>query len=161
MKSVYLDNAIKSFTRSLFVPLGIFRDWMLIYFLMPLKAVFQSMPWTGVILFVGAIGWKLGKMRLALTVMLFVFFIASSGYWVRAMITVYMVFASLIICALIGIPLGIFPHKGGQRHSGWIMPAYGESKSRGQYIDGLGFYWAPNDYWDYGHLRKKAEQSSF
>ena len=46
---------------------------------MPLKAVFQSMPWTGVILFVGAIGWKLGKMRLALTVMLFVFFIASSG----------------------------------------------------------------------------------
>ena len=28
------------------------------------------------------------------------------------------------------------------------MPAYGESKSRGQYIDGLGFYWAPNDYWD-------------
>ena len=30
--SVYLDNAIKSFTRSLFVPLGIFRDWMLIYF---------------------------------------------------------------------------------------------------------------------------------
>ena len=88
--SVYLDNAIKSFTRSLFVPLGIFRDWMLIYFLMPLKAVFQSMPWTGVILFVGAIGWKLGKMRLALTVMLFVFFIASSGYWVRAMITLYL-----------------------------------------------------------------------
>ena len=47
-----------------------------------------------------------------------------------------------------GIPLAIFPHQGGKRHSGWIMPAYGESKSRGQYIDGLGFYWAPNDYWD-------------
>ena len=109
--SVYLDDAIKSFTRSLFVPLGIFRDWMLIYFLMPLKAVFQSMPWTGVILFVGALGWKLGKLRLALTVMLFVFFIASSGYWVRAMITVYMVFASLVICSIIGIPLGIWASK--------------------------------------------------
>ena len=47
---------------------------------------------------------------------------------------------------LFGIPLAIFPHQGGRRHSGWIMPAYGESKSRGQYIDGLGFYWAPNDY---------------
>ena len=23
---------------------------------------------------------------------------------------------------ILGIPLGIFPHKGGQRHSGWIMP---------------------------------------
>ena len=49
---------------------------------------------------------------------------------------------------IFGIPLAIFPHQGGRRHSGWIMPAYGESKSRGQYIDGLGYYWAPNDYWD-------------
>ena len=48
----------------------------------------------------------------------------------------------------LGIPLGIFPHKGGKRHSGWIMPSYGDSKNRGQYIQGLGFYWAPNDYWD-------------
>ena len=49
---------------------------------------------------------------------------------------------------IFGIPLGIFPHKGGQRHSGWIMPSYGESKSRGQYIQGLGFYWAPSEFWD-------------
>ena len=46
-----------------------------------------------------------------------------------------------------GVPLGIFPHKGGSRHSGWLMPAYGESKSRGQFLDGLGYYWAPNPYW--------------
>ena len=26
---------------------------------------------------------------------------------------------------IFGIPLGIFPHKGGRRHSGWIMPSYG------------------------------------
>ena len=49
---------------------------------------------------------------------------------------------------IIGLPFGIFPHQGGQRHSGWIMPTYGESKSRGQYLDGLGFYWAPSQYWD-------------
>ena len=49
---------------------------------------------------------------------------------------------------IFGIPLGIFPHKGGQRHSGWIMPSYGDTKNRGQYIQGLGFYWAPSDYWD-------------
>ena len=35
---------------------------------------------------------------------------------------------------IFGIPLGIFPHKGGQRHSGWIMPSYGDNKNRGQYI---------------------------
>jgi len=49
---------------------------------------------------------------------------------------------------IFGIPLGIFPHKGGQRHSGWIMPSYGDNKNRGQYIQGLGFYWAPSEYWD-------------
>ena len=49
---------------------------------------------------------------------------------------------------ILGIPFGIFPHKGGQRHSGWIMPSYGDNKNRGQYIQGLGFYWAPNDFWD-------------
>jgi len=49
---------------------------------------------------------------------------------------------------ILGIPFGIFPHKGGQRHSGWIMPSYGDNKNRGQYIQGLGFYWAPSDYWD-------------
>ncbi len=47
-----------------------------------------------------------------------------------------------------GLPFGVFPNKKGRRHSGWIMPAYGESSLRGQYIDGLGYYWAPNDYFD-------------
>ena len=49
---------------------------------------------------------------------------------------------------IIGLPFGIFPHKGGRRQSGWIMPGYGESNYRGQFIDGLGYYWAPNEFWD-------------
>ncbi|MDC0215424.1 hypothetical protein OAK14_02060, partial [Candidatus Marinimicrobia bacterium] len=43
---------------------------------------------------------------------------------------------------IIGLPFGVFPHKGGRRQSGWIMPGYGESSYRGQFIDGLGYYWA-------------------
>lgn len=49
---------------------------------------------------------------------------------------------------IMGLPFGVFPHQRGNRHSGWIMPGYGESSARGQYLDGLGYYWAPNDYWD-------------
>lgn len=49
---------------------------------------------------------------------------------------------------IIGLPFGIFPNQGGKRHSGWIMPSYGESRIRGQFLDGLGYYWAPNPYWD-------------
>ncbi|MBT3217392.1 MAG: hypothetical protein HOD97_07295 [Candidatus Marinimicrobia bacterium] len=48
---------------------------------------------------------------------------------------------------IMGLPLGVFPHQRGRRHSGWIMPGYGESSTRGQYLDGLGYYWAPSDYW--------------
>ena len=47
-----------------------------------------------------------------------------------------------------GVPLAVFPNKGGGRRSGWIMPNWGSSKNRGTYIQGLGYYWAPNDYID-------------
>ncbi|MEC8984245.1 MAG: putative LPS assembly protein LptD, partial [Candidatus Neomarinimicrobiota bacterium] len=49
---------------------------------------------------------------------------------------------------IIGLPFGIFPHKAGRRQSGWIMPGYGESSYRGQFLDGFGYYWAPNEFWD-------------
>ncbi len=49
---------------------------------------------------------------------------------------------------IIGLPFVILPNKGGRRHSGWIMPSYGDSKHRGQYLDGGGYFIAPNDYWD-------------
>lgn len=46
------------------------------------------------------------------------------------------------------LPFGIFPSERGRR-SGIIMPAYGES-SRGRYLTHLGYYWAMNDYMDWG-----------
>ena len=76
--SGYLNWGIKFITTSLFVPLGIFRDFLLVYFFMPTKAMFQSMPWVAVIVLVGCAGWKLGKLKLAMTVMFFIFLIASS-----------------------------------------------------------------------------------
>ena len=61
--SGYLDWAIKFITTSLFVPLGIFRDFLLVYFFMPTKSMFQSMPWISVIVLVGCAGWKLGRLN--------------------------------------------------------------------------------------------------
>ena len=49
---------------------------------------------------------------------------------------------------IIGFPLAVFPNKGGQRHSGWIMPSFGHRNSDGTFFQGLGYYWAPNDYLD-------------
>ncbi|NOZ60427.1 MAG: hypothetical protein GXO74_01970, partial [Calditrichaeota bacterium] len=48
---------------------------------------------------------------------------------------------------LAALPFAVFPTKKG-RHSGLIIPTYGESSSEGRFIRGLGYYWAPNDYFD-------------
>ncbi|MFH1212471.1 MAG: putative LPS assembly protein LptD [Candidatus Neomarinimicrobiota bacterium] len=50
---------------------------------------------------------------------------------------------------LLGLPFLIIPDRGGQRQSGWIMPAYGENNSAGGFIRGLGYFWAPSDYYDF------------
>ena len=47
---------------------------------------------------------------------------------------------------IFGIPKAIFPHSNEERRSGWIMPSFGSSDNRGNYLDGLGYYFAPNDY---------------
>jgi len=45
------------------------------------------------------------------------------------------------------IPFGLFPNKAGQR-SGIIVPSFGESNSRGFFLEGGGYYWGINDYMD-------------
>ncbi|MCH7851653.1 MAG: hypothetical protein IIC41_02585 [Candidatus Marinimicrobia bacterium] len=49
---------------------------------------------------------------------------------------------------LLALPFAIFPNKAGGRRTGWIMPGYGESRRDGQYLQGLGYFWAINDYAD-------------
>lgn len=44
-------------------------------------------------------------------------------------------------------PYGIFSLKPG-RHSGLIVPSYGENTSQGRHFKHLGYYFAPSDYWD-------------
>ena len=106
--SVFWDAIVDYITFHFYVPLGVFRDAFLVYFLIPIRDVITSIPWVAIIALVVCIGWRLGGWKLALLVVSFVMFIAVSGYWVRAMITLYMVVVSLIMCALIGIPLGIW-----------------------------------------------------
>ncbi|MFQ6607030.1 MAG: putative LPS assembly protein LptD [Fidelibacterota bacterium] len=47
---------------------------------------------------------------------------------------------------LFGLPFGVFPDQGGRRHSGWIMPTYGENATQGRYLKKLGYFWAVNEY---------------
>ena len=48
-------------------------------------------------------------------------------------------------------PFAIFPNKRG-RHSGLVIPKYGEGATSGRFLRGFGYYWAPNDYFDASFL---------
>ena len=65
LMSIYLDAVIAFITTSLFTPLGILRDFLLIYVFVPTKVVFQSMPWVAVMALVGCAGWKSGRWKMA------------------------------------------------------------------------------------------------
>ena len=59
------------------------------------------------------------------------------------------------------VPFAILPNKGGDRHSGWIMPSFGHDDTNGTTMTGLGYYWAPNDYMDSKLLINFADRVGF
>jgi hypothetical protein len=61
---------------------------------------------------------------------------------------------------VLALPFGLFPVKKG-RHSGFLIPRYGESSVEGRYLRGIGYYWAPSDYWDVKPTLDFFEKSGF
>jgi hypothetical protein len=61
---------------------------------------------------------------------------------------------------VLALPFGLFPVKKG-RHSGFLIPRYGESSLEGRYLRGIGYYWAPSDYWDIKPTLDFFEKSGF
>ncbi|RUM98148.1 ABC transporter permease subunit [Pseudaminobacter arsenicus] len=94
-----------------FDPLQYFRDAMLLYVLIPVRSLFQQIPWTAMLALVAMAGWMLGGLRLAAIVSGFVLFIAFAGFWERSLITAYMVAVAVVLCILIGLPIGIWASK--------------------------------------------------
>ncbi len=45
------------------------------------------------------------------------------------------------------LPVYVFSVKRG-RHSGYTVPNYGSGEDQGRFLRNLGYYWAPNDYFD-------------
>mgnify|MGYP000122451737 CR=1 FL=1 len=90
-------------------PVADWLRWFLItWVLIPLRDAFLWLPVTAVLTLVAAIGWRVGGRHSALVCLGFALPIALSGWWDRAMITVYMVTVSVVLAMLIGLPLGLF-----------------------------------------------------
>jgi glycine betaine/proline transport system permease protein len=82
--------------------------WFLItWVLIPLRDAFLWLPTSAVLLALAGVGWRVGGLRSALVCLAFILPIALSGWWDRAMITVYTVFVSVALALVIGVPLGL------------------------------------------------------
>lgn len=95
----------------------------LVYVLVPVKVFLLGIPWAwGLVLsfvipaWIG--GWRLGVMGLV-----FAAFIATSGLWPQAMITLYLCGVSVVIAMLIGVPLGILAGQNERAHTvlTWVI----------------------------------------
>ncbi len=83
------------------------KNAVLLNILIPFKRFLADLPWLGVAGLLAFAGYRLGGLRLALTVGGLAFLIAATGQWEKAMVTVYLCGVSVLFAALIGIPIGI------------------------------------------------------
>lgn len=69
---------------------------------------FQATPPLLIILILTLLAWRASGIKLAIFVVLSLVFLGLLGLWPHTMITLAMVFASVIFCTVVGIPLGIW-----------------------------------------------------
>lgn len=109
-----LDTAIKAFLN--IDGIQAVTDWLRwflnVWVLIPFRNWLLWLPTPTIILAIAALGYLVGGRRTSILVGSFFFIVALTGWWDRAIITLYTVTSAVIISALIGIPLGIWAARG-------------------------------------------------
>jgi glycine betaine/proline transport system permease protein len=106
--SAFWEKSIKFINVNYYDQLEIFKFYILKYFMLPIKSFFLSIPWPWFIFILVLLGWYYGKSKLALLNLILLLFIVVNGLWLKAMVTIYLCGASVILACIIGIPLGIW-----------------------------------------------------
>lgn len=112
----FWDNGIDWININLYEEIDAFRRFTFIYLLKPTKSFMLDVPWLGAVLVIAAIGWRLGGIKLAAICSAMTFFIAAVGLWEKAMISFYLVSASVFLACLIGIPIGVLSARHDRLH---------------------------------------------
>tara|TARA_B100000676_G_scaffold29107_1_gene27127 strand:- start:370 stop:2367 length:1998 start_codon:yes stop_codon:yes gene_type:complete len=106
--SGFWEQSIKHININYYDQLEITKYFILKYFMLPIKKFFLSIPWPWFIFIFTLLGWYYGKFKLAFLNLSLLLFILINGLWMKAMVTIYLCGASVILACLIGIPLGIW-----------------------------------------------------
>ena len=104
----YWKAGVDWITINFFDAIEAMRVFVLLNFLNPLRAGFEALPWFGVMLVLTALGWRLGGWGLSLIIAVLTGFCATTGLWVPAMQTLYLVGVSALVASALGIPIGLW-----------------------------------------------------
>ena len=103
----FWDDVVRYLNINYFDTFEAIKVFFLTWFLLPIKRVLLGIPWPWAIAMLTLIGWRAGGVKLALLCGVLSALIVINGLWAKAMVTVYLCGASVIIATLIGVPLGV------------------------------------------------------
>ena len=83
------------------------RSAIFLYLLDPLDKFLAGLPWWYVMAALGLIVWVSTSLRFALVTLTFLFFLAAAGLWEISLFTLAGTSVSVLICLVLGVPLGI------------------------------------------------------
>jgi glycine betaine/proline transport system permease protein len=90
-----------------FDTLEAFKNAVVLNVMVPIRRLLTAQPWPWAMLLLALAGLRLGGPRLALLCTALPAFIVLTGQWQNAVLTVYLTAVSVLIAALLGIPIGI------------------------------------------------------
>lgn len=103
----FWDDAVKYLNVTYFDQFEAVKVFFLHWFLLPIKRTLLGLPWPWAIAMLSLLGWRAGGWRLAVLCGGMAGLILLAGLWSKAMVTVYLCGASVILATLIGVPLGV------------------------------------------------------
>ena len=105
---VTLRTTDESFTVNLRDQTIAFRDVLESWILLPLRDAYLTIPWVGLVLLFGVIGYFINGRRPALMAAGMIAFISLAGFWWQAMWNFYQLTFAVLLAIIFGVPFGIW-----------------------------------------------------
>ncbi len=83
------------------------KEFVYLYMLKPLSDFLVGLPWWFVLAVFTVVAWLSSGIRLAIGIFLILLFIIACGIWHNTMLTFSSVIVSVVICMVLGVPIGI------------------------------------------------------
>ncbi|MGJ8616075.1 MAG: ABC transporter permease [Sulfitobacter sp.] len=103
----FWDNVVRYLNVNYFDAFEAIKVFFLTWFMLPIKKMLLGIPWPWAVMMLTLLGWRVGGWRLAALCGALSGLIVVTGLWEKAMVTVYLCGASVIIATVIGVPLGV------------------------------------------------------